>query len=119
MEKLADVPSVKSEFDNPQSDDFSDAVAFLEREPPLKQVVRDNNLTWEPAPVGQNTRAKNIFVCVRRVRNNLFHGGKFEDTFRLNQRDRQLLESSLIILQRCTEVDEMLGKKYVFMGNPE
>lgn len=114
-DKLANVPTVKREFDDPQPGAFFDAVVYIEKESPQKQVVKDNILTWKPASAGQDTRAKNVFVYVRRVRNNLFHGGKFEDSFRLNHNDKCLLESSLTIMRRCLDVDERLRKQYEFI----
>jgi hypothetical protein len=43
--------------------------------PPKKQVVKDDVLDWrEEGPI--NTTA-GLLVAVRRLRNNLFHGGKF------------------------------------------
>ena len=53
----------------------SGEVTTLMSGPPKKQVITDGALGWETMPpIGT---AKDLFLAVRRVRNNLFHGGKY------------------------------------------
>lgn len=91
------------------SDDFyNDDVAaqgaaeYLFTNPPMKQIkTADGRLGWTRDDVADSDRSsKRLFVLVRRVRNNLFHGGKFpvglvEDA----ARDERLLEASLRVLR--------------------
>ena len=72
----------------------------LIQHPPRKQIVReDGSLGWKPEPPAFPTQPDSIhrlFVCVRTVRNNLFHGGKIPfDT----DRDEALINSALAILE--------------------
>ena len=68
--------------------------------PPRKQVVIDGRLGWRPTdrPRGVSDAEWGLLL-VRRVRNNLFHGGKFivggNDQF---VRDRHLVEAAHIVL---------------------
>jgi hypothetical protein len=60
-----------------EDDRFRAARDFLIAAPPMKQVVLEGGaLDWEEIkPYGPE--AGFLLDCVRRVRNNLFHGGKF------------------------------------------
>lgn len=55
-----------------------------------------------------------LLVLVRRIRNNLFHGGKFpegpEDDA---SRDRELLKSDIAVLQACLESDPQLMTSFL------
>jgi hypothetical protein len=49
---------------------------ILLTDPPRKQVVVDGQLHWQPAgPAGDE--AQNLVASLKRVRNNVFHGGKY------------------------------------------
>ena len=45
--------------------------------PPKKQIVQNRHLNWQDEDPPRNTHE--LFVAVRRVRNNLVHGGKAGD----------------------------------------
>ena len=45
-----------------------------------------------------------VLDLIRRVRNNLFHGGKFNDAHSGPGRNELLLRHSLAILHRCLEL---------------
>src|SRR5689334_17856713 len=59
---------------------FHQAVEYLLTKPPKKQVLRAGKLEWETTPFDNVPRAQKVLTMVRRVRNNLFHGGKFFPT---------------------------------------
>lgn len=78
--------------------DVATAITYVLRHPPKKQVYVDNVLQWRVvAPQAENENDL-IFLYVRRVRNNLFHGGKFNGRFFDPERSRELLEHSITIL---------------------
>lgn len=65
-------------FDSP-SDELARALDYLTTKPPKRQVLTaDKRLDWDTdaAPVPRKSLAP-LLVLVRRVRNNLFHGGKW------------------------------------------
>ncbi len=75
--------------------------------PPKKQVVVGGILDWQEA--AKATNVQELFVSVRRVRNNLFHGGKYPSgPVKDASRDEQLLAESLFVLdlalQRAPDV---------------
>lgn len=82
------------------------AVDYLRNYAPKKQVVDKGThgakprLTWKGITVPQDTSG--LLVLVRRVRNNLFHGGKFcGGHLKDAARDAKLLSNSVVILEAC------------------
>lgn len=65
--------------------------------PPRVQRYVDGRLQWQTKSLGDGPISKQICVAVRRVRNNLFHGGK--DLLARLSRDRELVESSDAVLR--------------------
>ena len=55
----------------------SEKAATLVKHPPKKQVTRNHQLEWMDQNPPQNVTE--LLLAVRRVRNNLFHGGKSGD----------------------------------------
>ena len=47
----------------------------LLKKPPQKQIIKNGKLDWEAS--SKITSVHELFVMIRQVRNNLFHGGKF------------------------------------------
>ena len=94
--------------------EFLEAVNYLMTNPPGKQVIEDGELRFRPTDVDPDqTRAQQVLGLVRRVRNNLFHGGKFvtaeQDN---NHRNHRLIEASLTVLKRCLTLDPEVHSRY-------
>jgi hypothetical protein len=86
-----------------------EAVALLQSEPPKKQVVSDGRLAWSADRYTGSFDLARIFDLVRRVRNNLFHGGKFPEGPEADiSRDQKLLDAGIVIMQACLDFDEHL-----------
>lgn len=91
-----------------QNYQLKSAVDYLTTNPPKKQINSDGGLSWSKTSPwdGKEPILKWLLTAVRRIRNNLFHGGKFrggpvEDP----TRDQRLLECSLCILEECLLLD--------------
>lgn len=85
--------------------------------PPKKQTVEGKKPIWEDkgAPV---TDTKSLFKAVRRVRNNLFHGGKYPNgPVREPSRDDKLIAACLLVLELALEHDKEVGR--AFLGSLE
>ena len=84
-------------------DHVKSAVEYLLTQPPKKQVLRAGKLAWETTLLDNVARAQQVLTMVRRVRNNLFHGGKFAPTEAGSDpnRDQLLVLHSLAILRAC------------------
>ncbi len=97
---------VKSAYRQDSSEDLQEAIEYLIKQSPKKQMVTpDNRLFWHPQhPQPSNDKSlQRVLECVRRVRNNLFHGGKAESFIKDPARDNKLIQSSLVVLNSCLE----------------
>jgi hypothetical protein len=98
--------TLRDQFKKNRTKELEAAVEYILLNPPMKQVLKGGNLMWEAnLPNGGKSETEVLFVLVRRIRNNLFHGGKhnlevFEDT----ERTTQLLRSALLIVQEGVSI---------------
>lgn len=87
------------------------AIKYMSEKPPKKQVIRDNRLSWE-RPTPNTSKTHEILLCVRRVRNNLFHGGKFNGHWFAAERSKELFSHSLSILDACLRASPDLKEAF-------
>lgn len=98
--------TLKDQFKKNKTKELEAAVDYILLNPPMKQVLRGEDLMWEAnLPNGGTSETEVLFVLVRRIRNNMFHGGKhnlglFEDT----ERTTRLLSSALLIVQEGVSI---------------
>lgn len=104
--------SVAALFDDPPDEDFKEAIAYVLEHPPNKQMIEDGVLSWEAATSQTDLRSDRVLIYVRRVRNNLFHGGKFNGRWFEPQRSAELLRHSLAILNACLAASEQVNEAY-------
>jgi hypothetical protein len=95
--------SIHNLFDRTQTSDLAQACEYMLINPPLRQVLVNGRLGWEGGGLTPSlTDTERLLVLVRRVRNNLFHGGKFSnEAFEGTDRHARLVKSSLLILEEC------------------
>lgn len=54
-----------------------------------------------------------VLQLVRRIRNNLFHGGEFSDEVHSGpDRNRLLLQHAIAILRRCLELSPRVARSF-------
>ena len=102
--------SIQGAFASIDDPNFIEASKYLKNFPPMKQTLKDEKLTWILVPQTKSTEEE-ILQSVRRVRNNLFHGGKYylqSDP----DRDRLLVEHSSIVLAFCLILDYVVKDAY-------
>ena len=75
----------------------SEAVEYILNTPPKKQSSVDNRIIWIDVPNTEKS-VQILFSHICRVRNNLFHGAKFNGTWSDPERSELLLKHSLDIL---------------------
>lgn len=90
-------------FEKPTSEPLREAIDFILAAPPKKQVVAKGVLQWAVVTPSTNSKADEVLQYVRRVRNNLFHGGKFNVGYFDPQRSEPLLRHSLTILEAAVK----------------
>lgn len=89
--------AINGQFNPNANPELSVAVAYLLNYPTKKQVFTHNQLTFALAPRPQNINDTEwLSLLIRRVRNNLFHGGKVNYD---RHRDTFLIQFSLVILE--------------------
>jgi hypothetical protein len=95
--------SIKDIFDEKKSSILVEAVNYFRLNPPWKQVIINGSVAWNSTASNNNkSEIEKTLILIRRVRNNLFHGGKFSnEAFEDTERTTHLLEKSLIILEEC------------------
>lgn len=103
---------VTDTFDDPPNPQFDDAIRYYQQRPPKKQVIRDGLLTWEEVQPTYSSQAELLLLLIRRVRNNLFHGGKFNGHWLEPQRSDELLRHGLSILRTVVEAHPGVREVY-------
>ena len=94
--------------------DLKEAMKFLLTEPPRKQVLQDSKVSFIDQVIDdKQKKTQQLLLMVRTVRNNLFHGGKYLPTGENEVgRNQKLVESSLIVLSCCIDLDDEVKVSY-------
>lgn len=91
-------------YDRDSSKEYIEARDYLLKHPPKKQVVVGREVVFRNCPANRgDPETMKLSVYIRRVRNNLFHGGKFRYE---RPRDTKLIESSLTVLEVWVQCNE-------------
>lgn len=72
---------------------------YILENPPKRQVVVDRRVVWGDVPNTEKS-VQILFSHICRVRNNLFHGAKFNDTWFDPERSEILIQHSLSVLNK-------------------
>ena len=93
--------SVAWNFEQIDDAALTEAVAYIRAHPPKKQIIKDGLLDWDESAPETDLEVDRLLIYVRRVRNNLFHGGKFNGHWFAPERSEVLLRHSMTILGAC------------------
>ena len=82
-----------------QMEDKSESAEYILNSPPKKQIVNaQNQVVWDD--VSNTERSVQIlFGHIARIRNNLFHGAKFNGTWFSPDRNILLIKNGIIVLE--------------------
>ncbi|WP_334161951.1 hypothetical protein [Phenylobacterium sp.] len=94
-------------------EDLGEACTFLRHAPPKKQIVENGILRWSDSPPNAATDTELLLRYVSRVRNNLFHGGKFNGRWLAPERSADLLPRCALIMDACLTVSDNLREAYL------
>lgn len=98
--------SIRELFQSNINEELKAACEYLFINPPMKQVVDNSSIYWQPISRNETDwGVKRFLEMVRIVRNNLFHGGKHSnEVYEETERTARLLNSSLIVLRECLQL---------------
>ncbi|MFL0355486.1 hypothetical protein ACI5KX_03320 [Erythrobacter sp. GH1-10] len=99
---------IESALSDAMSEDveLKEAINYYLDTPPLKQVLKAGQTVFEERPVSSSTKTGQLLLYVCRVRNNLFHGAKFNGHWFDPERSLLLLRHGLTIISQSIEVSE-------------
>lgn len=104
--------AVKHVFNSPPSERVKGAINYYLENPPKKQIVRNGLLDWSEANPYSKNQAELVLRLVGQTRNNLFHGGKFNNHWFAPQRSEKLLKNGLIILRAVIKEHPKVREAY-------
>lgn len=107
------VADIRGNFNENKSEELQNAIKYIKNEPPKKQVVENGLLAWKQTNNDAMHLVLYLNVMVRRIRNNLFHGGKLQTGFTEDiSRDLELIKSANIILKEMIELNDEVKHYY-------
>jgi hypothetical protein len=103
---------IQASLESPSSLALKNAVAYYLQSPPHKQILKDGLLDWDNVLPCHESKAELLLLLICRVRNNLFHGGKFNGHWFAPQRSKELLSHGLVILAASVEAHPQVKEAY-------
>ena len=98
------------------SKEESDGIEYFKEKPPRKQVVNEGSSDWSDNSPESKTKTGQLLLYVCRVRNSLFHGGKYRGHFLAEpDRSEMLIKSCIIILKHALALSHDVRE--AFEGN--
>ena len=82
---------------NSKDSELVEALGYLFESPPKRQILHHGLLEWQEVPNTERS-AQILFSHIRRVRNNLYHGGKFNGRWFQPERSEELINRSMFVL---------------------
>jgi len=104
---------IQAGYSQSQEQDFVEAANYLLDKPPERQYVKSDGSLGFKKPTETRRDIDWLLTLICRVRNNLFHGGKFSGRDFYSERDEILTRSSLIVLNSCLDWNEQVKKHYL------
>jgi hypothetical protein len=94
------VSAVEPHFRPTPNSELHSAVVYIAEHPPKRQILREGRVTWRDIPSDRtDISLGKLLEHVRRIRNNLFHGGKYATApIPDPARNQRLLQSATLVL---------------------
>lgn len=99
-------------FEEPNSAALAKAVHYILEHPPKKQVIEEGRLAWSDRAPNSENLTDLVLLYVRRVRNNLFHGGKFNGHWFAPERSQQLMSAAVVILEAALVASPVMNEAF-------
>ena len=83
------------------------SIDFILNNPPQKQINENGVIKWKRVDPSQRNETKNLIMYICRIRNNLFHGGKFVGGYLEEfDKDFSLVKCALLVLKEIVNFNE-------------
>lgn len=101
-------------FDSDATPELKSAVDYILQHPPKVQGIQQNHIVWNDRVFSQNVAdVLKLRYHISDIRNNLFHGGKFNGTFEPeNSRNYQLVSGALVILNNWLTLNQNVHQHF-------
>lgn len=103
---------INDAFDKIDNKELKAAITFMLSEPPKKQINNNGVVDWDETLPNSKNQTDLLLLYVRRIRNNLFHGGKFNGHWFAPERSGPLIDSGIKILNACLQASNDVSKAY-------
>lgn len=107
--------SIQDSFRCDRTTALQDACGYLLLTPPWREVVIDkNSIAWQCDPPPESLpEAGRVLLCIRRLRNNLFHGATLSPDQGYDKGTTEsLLKASVVVLQECILLSPKMQEVY-------
>jgi hypothetical protein len=106
--------SVAVNFNPDKNEKLKTAVEYLLQHPPRVQMIDNGQLGWRDRVFQANEPTINkLSLSIRDIRNNLFHGGKFNGRYQEDvSRNYILLKSSITILNDWLGLNDIVRQNF-------
>ncbi|GGA81331.1 hypothetical protein GCM10011369_24110 [Neiella marina] len=91
---------------------LKEAIEYILKNPPKKQVIKDGLINWSSVEPSHQNTTDLLILYIRRVRNNLFHGGKFNEHWFDPERSEELISSSICVLESALPLSQDVQDAY-------
>ena len=104
---------ISEAFDSETDQQVAVAFNYYLGHPPHKQVLNNGVLDWKLAFPENGSEVAKALLLVRRVRNNLFHGGKYNaQAHEETARNEELLSMGITLLREAMRVSPEVQQAY-------
>jgi hypothetical protein len=105
--------NIESNINNSINCEFKKSMEYILNNPPRKQINENGVIKWKRVDPSQRNKTKNLIMYICRIRNNLFHGGKFVGgDLEEFDRDFSLVKSALLILKEIVNFNEKVKNAF-------
>jgi hypothetical protein len=109
------VNSIRLSFNSERTIQLKESVDYLINNPPRIQIIDNAQLTWRDRIFQMgDSEINKLNLSIRDIRNNLFHGGKFNGNYQEDvSRNYILLKNSIIILDEWLSLNETVKQNFL------
>lgn len=109
------IASVRPVFNKEYTAGLKDAFDYLLQHPPRIQRLHNNQIGWRDRIFqGNEPEINRVSLSIRDIRNNLFHGGKFQGNFEQDvSRNYLLLKNAIIVLDEWLRISDPVRQNYL------